>query len=271
MEPFDFAQSFIERAFTASPAALAAAFEETLQYLGFRYFACCSHVDPLRLPRGAIMIQNYPDEWTRSYSARQLHEIDPVFLYASRSLLPFSWDAPKFKSELTTPQQSVLAEAASLGLHRGYTIPIHLPWAASAPPASCSVIPDSESLSADRYLAVRLMATHLYDVANREPSDPPENGRHGRLTRRERQCLELVAQGKSDWTAGQLLNLSEHTVHGHIERAKRRFGVATRVQAVVYALQCRQISFGDVIRAEVYDAAEPVVENLGLPDEVEVP
>lgn len=267
MQPFDFAQSFIERASAASPAALAAAFEETVQRLGFRYFACCSHVDPLRLPRGAVMIQNYPDEWTRSYSARRLHEIDPVFLHASRSLLPFSWDAPKFKSELTHAQQSLLAEAASLGLRGGYTIPIHLPWS-SAPPASCSIVPDSKSLSADSYLAVRLMAMHLYDVANREPGDPAEKDRHGRLTRRERQCLELAAQGKSDWTVGQLLNLSEHTVHGHIERAKRRFGVATRVQAVVYALRCRQISFGDVIRAEADDA---VVEHHGHPDEVDVP
>ena len=67
------------------------------------------------------------------------------------------------------------------------------------------------------------------------------------LSRRERQCLELAAQGKSDWAVGRILGISERTVHHHIERAKHRLGVATRVQAIVQALFARHISFGDVM------------------------
>ena len=75
------------------------------------------------------------------------------------------------------------------------------------------------------------------------------------LTRRERQCLELAAQGKSDWVAGRILGISERTVHNHIEHAKRRLGVATRVQAIVHALVSRQIAFGDVIRSTADEEA----------------
>jgi DNA-binding CsgD family transcriptional regulator len=76
------------------------------------------------------------------------------------------------------------------------------------------------------------------------------------LTRHERQCLELAAQGKSDWVAGRILGISERTVHNHIEHAKRRLGVATRVQAIVHALVSRQIAFGDVIRSTAEEDAD---------------
>jgi hypothetical protein len=42
-------------------------------------------------------------------------------------------------------------------------------------------------------------------------------------------------------------------VHNHIEHAKRRLSVATRVQAIVHALVSRQIAFGDVIRSTADD------------------
>jgi len=69
------------------------------------------------------------------------------------------------------------------------------------------------------------------------------------LSARERQCLGLAAEGKSDWAISQILNISEHTVHKHIEAAKRRLGVATRVQAIVWAAQHREISVGEVVKA----------------------
>ncbi|EQD54086.1 protein containing Transcription regulator LuxR, partial [mine drainage metagenome] len=65
------------------------------------------------------------------------------------------------------------------------------------------------------------------------------------LTPRERQCLELVACGKTDWEIARLLGLSPCTVHYHIENAKRRFDVITRIQAVVRALRTGQISCAD--------------------------
>src|SRR5688572_14435762 len=66
-------------------------------------------------------------------------------------------------------------------------------------------------------------------------------------SRRERQCLELAAQGKSDWVSSRIIGLSERRVHNHVENAKRRLQVATRVQAIVHALAGQQISLGDVV------------------------
>lgn len=58
-----------------------------------------------------------------------------------------------------------------------------------------------------------------------------------RITRREREVLGWIAAGKSDWEIGRILNISAKTVNYHVEKAKRKFGVATRIQAVVLAMR----------------------------------
>jgi DNA-binding CsgD family transcriptional regulator len=57
------------------------------------------------------------------------------------------------------------------------------------------------------------------------------------VTVRETQVLHWIAAGKSDWEIGQILNISAKTVNYHVEKAKRKFGVATRIQAVMEAVR----------------------------------
>lgn len=252
MDPLDLTQSFIERCERSAPhPELATNFERALAHMGFRYFACCSPVNPRDPPRRAVVLYNYPDAWARSYVERKLHERDPVFQHAERTILPFFWDTPDFQSAVTSIQQEILTEAADIGLARGYTVPIHLPWSAGALRASCSVVPDSGSIAAGAYRAVQVMSMYVYaSVGYQDDLAAARNSAlHAgpTLSARERECLELAACGKSDWTISQLLKISEHTVHKHIEAAKRRLGVATRVQAIIWAAQRREISLGDVV------------------------
>jgi LuxR family transcriptional regulator, quorum-sensing system regulator SolR len=57
------------------------------------------------------------------------------------------------------------------------------------------------------------------------------------LTVREREILTWIAEGKSDAAIGQILNISSKTVNFHVENAKRKFAVATRIQAVIVAMR----------------------------------
>lgn len=57
------------------------------------------------------------------------------------------------------------------------------------------------------------------------------------LTRRQKQALAHCADGKSDWDIAQIMEIAPATVHEHIEAAKRRIGVRTRMQAVLQAAQ----------------------------------
>src|SRR5690606_8385900 len=121
----------------------------------------------------------------------------------------------------------------------------------SALPASCSVIPDAHSIDDRAHRAVQVMAVYLYASVDRRQNLSAARASTFQVgavfSPRERECLERAAEGKTDWEISQLLGISEHTVHKHIEAAKRRLGVSTRIQAIVWAVQNREICFGDVV------------------------
>ncbi|MCF8505786.1 MAG: helix-turn-helix transcriptional regulator [Caulobacter sp.] len=53
----------------------------------------------------------------------------------------------------------------------------------------------------------------------------------GRLTPRERECLRLVAEHLHSKEIARRLRISQHTVDGHLNEARRRLGVASRRDA----------------------------------------
>lgn len=217
-------------------------FMREVRALGFSFAACASHVDPLRPPPGAVMMVDYPRPWLERFSSNRYAERDPVFLTARRQALPFQWTDKRFLERLDRDQIEILNEAADVGLADGFTIPIHSPGAL---PASCSL-----AIGPDGVDPLSVRDAHWYAVYAHESARrlllkvvPP---RRPLLAPRERQCMELIAQGKSDYEIGVILGVSEHTVHNTIRRAMRKYGVATRVQAFVRALRDGEIRIENI-------------------------
>jgi DNA-binding NarL/FixJ family response regulator len=69
-----------------------------------------------------------------------------------------------------------------------------------------------------------------------DPAVPPKGSR-GKLTRRQRQILQLLADGESTTVAARQLDLSEETVKTHIKTALARLGAKNRTHAVSIALR----------------------------------
>ncbi len=69
-----------------------------------------------------------------------------------------------------------------------------------------------------------------------DPTVPPKGSR-GKLTRRQRQILQLLANGESTTVAARELDLSEETVKTHIKTALARLGARNRTHAVSIALR----------------------------------
>jgi two-component system, NarL family, response regulator len=69
-----------------------------------------------------------------------------------------------------------------------------------------------------------------------DPAVPPP-GRHGRLTRRQRQILQMLANGESTTVAARELDLSEETIKTHTKNALARLGARNRTHAVAIALR----------------------------------
>jgi DNA-binding CsgD family transcriptional regulator len=259
VKPFEFAESFVEQhGRKVALSELKSLFATALEELGIRYFSCCQHVDPLNPRNAALVFLNYPAEWVRYYSDSGRYRIDPVFRFADERMVPFYWNDPEFRASLSQAQREILIEAAGHGIVNGYTVPVRPPGAQTA---SCSVVPCSRSdIDPATGQAVFVMASFMFDAMLRARSECCAV-RSIVLSERERQCLELAAQGKDDWTIGLLLRISERTAHNHIERAKRRLGVCTRVQVIVHALSEGQIAFGDVIRMQPRRDSERELRN----------
>jgi DNA-binding NarL/FixJ family response regulator len=65
----------------------------------------------------------------------------------------------------------------------------------------------------------------------------PRGGDEERLTRREREVLELIAGGRSNKRIAFELGISEKTVKAHVGQVLAKLGVADRTQAAVLAVQ----------------------------------
>ena len=82
----------------------------------------------------------------------------------------------------------------------------------------------------DPSAAARLVEAIADGAATRAPD--PE-----RLTRREREVLELIAGGRSNKRIALELGISEKTVKAHVGRVLAKLGVADRTQAALLAVR----------------------------------
>ena len=69
-----------------------------------------------------------------------------------------------------------------------------------------------------------------------DPAVPPPGSR-GKLTRRQREILQLLANGESTTVAARELGLSEETVKTHTKNVLARLGARNRTHAVAIALR----------------------------------
>ena len=69
-----------------------------------------------------------------------------------------------------------------------------------------------------------------------DPAVPPRGSR-GKLTKRQREILQLLANGESTTVAARELDLSEETIKTHTRNALARLGARNRTHAVAIALR----------------------------------
>lgn len=233
---------FVERCQNAANAdAVRDMLFSELAALGYAYVACCSHVDPLRPPLGAVAMINYPPAWLARFSERKYALLDPVFKNARTAIMPFFWRELAQTHNLSPAQRAILKEAASFGLADGVTIPIQHKGAL---PASCSLVPGPDGVDPLNMPGLFMLAHSAHEAARRRAGGLVKVP--SLLSPRERECLTLAGRGKSDWVIGEILSLNSRTVHNTLERAKKRFGVSSRIQAVVQAVFEGQIALDDL-------------------------
>jgi DNA-binding CsgD family transcriptional regulator len=210
--------------------------------LGFEFFLYGFRI-PINLSRPCQFILNgYPREWREHYDRCGYLLIDPVLQRALNTVLPFAWD--ELDQQATPVVAALFSQAAEYGLKHGISIPVHGAHGEGALLclARPTPLPESVVERTGLFRRAQWFTAHLHEqlrgLIYRERVDerPVE-----KLTARERQCLQLAAEGQSSTQIALQANISERTVVFHLTRCGEKLGVRTRQHAIARAVALGEI------------------------------
>ncbi|MBV8800942.1 MAG: LuxR family transcriptional regulator [Alphaproteobacteria bacterium] len=223
--------------------------ESISREFGFTYFLLAHHVN--LIAPNYVQLSNYPEDWSNEMRRQSQFAADPVLRACQKTAAPFQWSEIDRLIKVSPAQRDILRRAAHAGIGPGFTVPVHIPGectgsgsfaVAAGRELNAAAMPYVQFVTSFGFEAARklcLKAAHL----NFNVADVPG------LTPRQLDCIVLMAQGKSDWTVGRLLGLSQRTVQEHIDNARKKYGVGSRHQLIVRTLFDNQLGFEDIIRA----------------------
>lgn len=218
---------------------------EITNRLGFDYYALTHHCQLARKDDGAIRLHNYPQSWAESYDSHALGMVDPVHRASHVTAKGFSWSDIGRLIPLTPQDHRMLALGEEQGLRSGFTVPAHVPGEARG---SCSFACRNPRDGAPIPLIAHCAGTFAFETARRLWLKRGHSLalRKPVLTDRQRDCVLLMAQGKTDPEISTILGISRETVTEHVRTACQRYGIYKRQLLITLTLYDGTLTFGDV-------------------------
>ena len=172
----------------------------------------------------------YPARWVDYYLQHNLMRIDPIVRHSLNSRKPFSWSEVK----ITNDEQLMMQKALSFGLAPfGYSVPT----IDVGPYKGLFSINSNKDAAGDWEKTVvqdeilwRKVALKLHKMA-REEVDPDNVYTH-HFSKREMECLNLIADGKTYSEVASILGISEHTARGYFRSLRLKLNCSTLAQVV---------------------------------------
>ncbi len=212
-----------------TPASLRDTMADVAALFGIRHIAYLA-LTPGRGRRPNI-IATYPEAWVEHYQKSRYHRLDPVIVSLAERRDSFSWEVER---AVASPRlRQFYDEASFFGIRAGLTIPL---YDAQGPVAALTLatatgLNDLPQMLFSEENVLQLMGVLLHKRAH-ERIAGPRMVAGVKLSRREYECLEWAAAGKSATDTASILALAPSTVTDHLSRAKAKLGVRTIVQAV---------------------------------------
>ena len=229
----------------ACSAELGDLLDTVTREMGFAFFALTHHVDIRRHPDRAIRLSNYPGDWVDYYDANALGTADPVHRASHVTNLGFPWSRIPRLIVLTKRDREILRQGGKNGIGDGFTVPTHIPGESHG---SCSFAnPAGVQLQDEVLPLAELVGHYAFDAARRIWEVRPRSVASV-LTERQKQCVALMAAGKTDWEIGHILGIAEETVTDHLNAARIRYGGGRRTSLVTRALYDTSITFPEVFQ-----------------------
>jgi len=179
-----------------------------------------------------LLISNYDPGWTTHYVARGYHLFDPVIRKSFRCTNAFGWGPDFIRPDSPPAVRRFFYEAADFGIRYGHTFPSGQWRSCQAAMTFATDRRGREYQSCMRSHAAALqLISLLFHAEVQNMRDPSLSIDGVSLSRRQLQCLEWAARGKSVGEVAQLLGIKRPTAKYHLDQAKAKLGVRTNLEA----------------------------------------
>lgn len=231
-------EEFIEKTNRANePEEVFLLFQRALEQLGYDricYSLITDHPS-LGLEAGHGVMRNYSEDWMKHYSEKGYEKVDPVPKYCFATSKPFTWDWVISSQELNESETRVMNEAHEAKLYDGIAVPM---YGINGELAGVGLASSSGGTNVDKNMLciIRALAFQFH-LAYTEKEDSQRKSENIYLTNREKEILLWAAEGKSDQTISDILEISYPTVRFHMNNVFKKLGTNERTFAVVKAIR----------------------------------
>ena len=172
----------------------------------------------------------YPEKWVNHYLQHNLMHSDPIVRHSLNSEKPFFWSEVK----LTRDEQLMMQQALSFDLAPfGYSVPtidVGPYRGLFSINSNNGTLENWEKAVVQDEILWRELALKLHKIS-REEVDPDNDYTH-HFSKREMECLYLIADGKTYGEVATILGISEHTARSYFGSLRRKLNCVTLAQVV---------------------------------------
>jgi len=219
--------------------------ESASRDLGFRHYAMIHHDDARERRPGLIHMQNYPHGYAERYVAERLHRDDPVVHACTAANACFCWSELPRLIRICERHRGFLERGARAGVVDGITVPSFVLGERSG---SCNFSGPRDPARVGRFVGVvQIVGSFAFQAARRIVlGGRLREVRAARLQPRQRECVVLAGQGKSNTDIATILGISVATVKSYIEAGCARYAVHNRTQLVIAAILDGEIGIHEI-------------------------
>jgi len=212
-----------------------------MNQLGFESFMYAMSATPTANRNNrAYVWTTLPITWVSRYSDQGYVEIDPRVSETYNRNTPFVWDSADYIAD--GRYANFFRDAAQYGVCSGVCMsfrdPDHGRILCAFNSKITPVSPERKQLIAEQLGELMLFAVSFHDffMAHFVDNNKALMTRVAPLSKRERDCLELAANGMTSRDIGLKLGITERTANFHFNNTIRKMGVLNRKEAIAVGI-----------------------------------
>ncbi len=210
--------------------------------LGFDAFLYGAQMSRASGPLPQFLMRGSLPDWRARYEAQGYERVDPLVSYSAMHYVPMLWNDRNYEDANAA---AMYEEGLAFGVTSGIVFPMH---GQNVRIAHVNFISSDSSIGNkfDRVATLggaQLLACYIHQAFQKlEDLVVVTEFENKPLSRREIQCLQWSADGKTSWEIAQILVLSERTIVFHLSNAAQKLGAINRRHAVARAMALGLIS-----------------------------